>query len=103
MRDSSKVLGALVLGAAAGAVLGLLFAPDKGSNIRQKIKDNAEDILDELADKIEEGRETLSGLKEKLMDMPEKMEKAEEEMSGNFSQNGSANKGRTRNPVNGGV
>ncbi len=48
MSDNGKILGALVLGAAAGAVLGLLFAPSKGSELVGKIKDNAEDLIDDL-------------------------------------------------------
>jgi gas vesicle protein len=67
MKDNTKILGALVLGAAAGAVLGLLFAPSKGSELRQQIKDNAEDLIDELAEKINEGKETISNLREKAM------------------------------------
>ena len=38
MSDNGKVIGALVLGAAAGAALGILFAPTKGSDLRHKIK-----------------------------------------------------------------
>jgi gas vesicle protein len=65
MSDTGKVLGALVLGAAAGAVLGLLFAPSKGSELRQKISDSTGDIIDELTEKINEGKHTLAGLKDK--------------------------------------
>lgn len=71
MKDNTKILGALVLGAAAGAVLGLLFAPSKGTDLRKQIKDNAEDIIDELAEKINEGKETLSGLKDKALSKAE--------------------------------
>ena len=38
MSENGKVLSALLLGAAAGAVLGLLLAPEKGSDTRKKIK-----------------------------------------------------------------
>lgn len=67
MSDNGKILGALLLGAAAGAVLGLLFAPDKGSNTRKNIQGGAEDLLDQLSDKISEGKKTLYGLKDKAM------------------------------------
>jgi gas vesicle protein len=82
MSDNGKILGALVLGAAAGAVLGLLFAPSKGSELRQKISDNAGDLIDELSDKIGEGKEMLAGLKDKAMTKADELKgRAEDELS----------------------
>jgi gas vesicle protein len=82
MSDNGKILGALVLGAAAGAVLGLLFAPSKGSELRQKISDNTGDLIDELTDKIGEGKEMLAGLKEKAMTKADELKgRAEDELS----------------------
>jgi gas vesicle protein len=100
MKDNSKVLGALIVGAAAGAVLGLLFAPDKGSSLRQKIKDNAEDMLDELADKIEEGRETLNNLREKMVDHANNMKSKMEDEAESYTRNGYGNRNTgNKNPV----
>ncbi|MES2285112.1 MAG: YtxH domain-containing protein [Bacteroidota bacterium] len=67
MTTNGKIIGALLIGAAAGAVLGLLFAPSKGSELRQKIKDSTGDLADELSEKIKEGKDALSGLKERMM------------------------------------
>lgn len=67
MTTNGKIIGALLLGAAAGAVLGLLFAPSKGSDLRQKIKDSTSDLADELSNKIKEGKDALSGLQERVM------------------------------------
>ncbi|MCE9538186.1 MAG: YtxH domain-containing protein [Bacteroidetes bacterium] len=67
MTTNGKIIGALLVGAAAGAVLGLLFAPSKGSDLRQKIKDSTGDLADELSEKIKEGKEALSGLKDRMM------------------------------------
>jgi gas vesicle protein len=93
MSDTGKVLGALVLGVAAGAALGLLFAPSKGSELRQKISDNASDILDELNDKIGEGKDVLSELKDKVTSKVDSLKnKAEEEIGnvkGSVKQTGS--------------
>ena len=52
--STGKVLLGLVAGAAAGAVLGILFAPEKGSTTRQQISEKGEDILDSLKTKLDE-------------------------------------------------
>lgn len=86
MSDNGKIIGALVLGAAAGAVLGLLFAPSKGSELREKIKDNAEDLMDELSSKIKEGKDTLTGLKDKVASKAEDMKTKAEKTASNSMQ-----------------
>ena len=50
--NTAKVVGALVLGAAAGAALGVLFAPKKGSETRQDIADNAKKMSKNLKNKF---------------------------------------------------
>lgn len=44
MKTSNVLLG-IVAGAAVGAVLGVLFAPDKGSNTRKKITKKGEEFV----------------------------------------------------------
>ena len=47
-----KIAGALLLRAAVGAGLGLLFAPDKGSETRKKIVDEIKDLTDDVKEKV---------------------------------------------------
>lgn len=59
MKTSSTILG--ILGAAAaGAFLGVLFAPDKGSETRKKIKDKSKDYGDNLKGKFDGIVSTIS-------------------------------------------
>jgi len=47
MKNSDVVVGVLG-GLAVGAILGILFAPDKGSNTRIKIAEKGTDLKDNL-------------------------------------------------------
>lgn len=59
MKNSGKILLATLGGLVAGVTLGLLFAPDKGSETRKKVKDMA----DKAKDKV---KETADDLKRKM-------------------------------------
>lgn len=52
--NSGKIAISLVAAAAIGAVLGILFAPAKGSALRRKIKRMGEKEVDVLKDKYNE-------------------------------------------------
>ena len=50
--SSSKTLLGFVAGAAVGALAGILFAPDKGSKTRKKIKQKSGDMADSVKHKF---------------------------------------------------
>jgi gas vesicle protein len=66
--SSGKVLLGLLAGVAAGALIGILFAPDKGWNTRKKITKKADDYVDSMQDKFNEFLETASKIKENMKD-----------------------------------
>jgi gas vesicle protein len=48
MNDNTKVVAALLIGLAAGAALGILFAPDKGNETRDKLSESLKGLSDSI-------------------------------------------------------
>jgi gas vesicle protein len=82
MNDNSKVVVALLAGLAAGAALGILFAPDKGEDTRDKLGQSLKDLGDSIKDKAADEINNLSSFKEKVVSsIKSKLRDAEEEYS----------------------
>jgi len=75
--NSKKVLVGVVAGIAAGALLGILFAPKKGSETRKKIltlggefgnlaKEKFNELLDGIIEKLEGSKDEVSELTQKV-------------------------------------
>ncbi len=47
-----KIILGVLAGAAAGAIIGILFAPDKGKDTRKKIIHKGEEYVDNLKEKV---------------------------------------------------
>lgn len=72
--SSGKLLSGILVGVAAGAVLGMLFAPDKGCETRKKLRQTTDDLVNNLksklntmADEMAEKYEDVSERSESLM------------------------------------
>ena len=59
MKNTSKMLIALGAGLAIGGVLGVLFAPDKGSVTRHKIAEGGKKLKDKISRKVKMGKEKM--------------------------------------------
>ena len=58
--STGKVVLGVLAGVAAGAAIGILFAPDKGSKTRRKIIKKGKHYKDELGDKFDEFIESIT-------------------------------------------
>lgn len=91
MANSGSTFLALLTGAAIGAGLGMLYAPDSGEETRRKLGENARRTQEDLNRRYKETSSNLSGKAKKAkMDFEDKLEetlssasfKADEILSG---------------------
>jgi gas vesicle protein len=79
MTTKSKVLLGILGAAAAGVVIGLLIAPEKGKDMRKKIRKTADDWADNLGQLWSRGKEAAEDAAE---DVKEKVKHAKSSFDG---------------------
>jgi len=67
MSDNSKVVAALLVGLAAGAALGILFAPDKGNETRDKLAESLKNLGESIKETASAEIENLMNFKDKVV------------------------------------
>jgi gas vesicle protein len=76
--DTKKIIGALLIGTAIGAAIGILFAPAKGTATRKAITEKGEDLTDTMKDKFNEF----------LQEVKNEYQQVKEKAASHFSDNG---------------
>ena len=75
--NTGSTIVAILVGVTIGAGLGILFAPDKGSKTREKMKDSFDDLKDQAKSKWssleEETKEKFSKGKDELKETVESL------------------------------
>jgi len=73
--NTGKVIGAIFLGAAIGGALGILFAPDKGTETRRNISKKGNDLTDAVKEKfdaiVDKFKKEVEDVKEQATDFAE--------------------------------
>lgn len=67
MTKNGKIILGVLGAAAAGAVIGLLLAPDKGSDLRKKISKAADDFAGNITDMILSNKDKFYNAKDRIV------------------------------------
>jgi len=67
--EKGKIIAGVLGGIALGALLGVLFAPEKGSITRRKISKKGEEYLDDIKDKFDEFLDNVAEKYSEVKDM----------------------------------
>ncbi len=63
----------MLAAAAAGAAIGVLIAPDKGSELRRKIKTGFDEVMDDVAELLAIGKEEMKNMYASAQEMQQEM------------------------------
>lgn len=78
MNTTTKMILGIAVAAAAGAAIGMLMAPEKGSDLQKRIKVGASDLINEFSTLLVIGKELASEFKVKAL--PHHEEKTPEQV-----------------------
>jgi gas vesicle protein len=67
MKLSVKIFSALAVGIATGAMIGILFAPDKGSETRRKMSERGKKVANDISEKLESFKESCNNKEEEIL------------------------------------
>lgn len=81
MNKTAKIFIGLAGLFAAGAVLGALYAPDKGERTRRRIVRKGRRVYHSVNDTIEESRDALEEIRDRLKDNLERVNDEVERLS----------------------
>ena len=83
MANGGKMILGILGAAAAGVIVGMLIAPEKGEDLRNNLKKTAEDWMDEFAKLTGKGKDYVNDLKNQAMaGVNELRDDAEENING---------------------
>jgi gas vesicle protein len=68
MKKKNEILLSLGIGLAVGGILGVLFAPDKGSETRRKISESGSNLKKGFKDKLNLSKQKVNKFKDELVE-----------------------------------
>lgn len=79
MNNNTKLLVGILGAAAAGLVIGMMIAPEKGSDLRRNLKQTADGWIDELSNWVNKGKEYIDEVRSRASEETASLESDVEE------------------------
>jgi gas vesicle protein len=79
---TTKVILGILGAAAAGLVVGMLIAPEKGTDMRKNLKQTADDWVDELSNWVGKGKEYIDEVRSRASEEVSSLQETAEEEVG---------------------
>ncbi|OQP48748.1 hypothetical protein A4D02_08575 [Niastella koreensis] len=74
MTSNTKIILGMLAAAAAGAAIGVLLAPEKGSELRRKIKDGIDEVMEDVSELLALGRDEMKSMYKTAQEAEAEME-----------------------------
>lgn len=89
--STGKLVSVVVAGLAVGSIMGILYAPDKGSETRKKISDKHNEFMDKIKSKCSDLSNSLKQQFESLAEQAHHVAEEENNELGNVKNNDQIN------------
>lgn len=64
----------MLAAAAAGAAIGILLAPEKGSELRRKIKDGIDEVMEDVSELLALGKDEMKNMYKSAQEVEHEIE-----------------------------
>src|SRR5690349_11154 len=74
MTSNTKIILGMLAAAAAGAAVGILLAPEKGSELRRKIKTGIDEVMEDVSELLALGKDEMKNMYKGAQEVEQELE-----------------------------
>jgi gas vesicle protein len=74
MTSNTKIILGMLAAAAAGAAVGILLAPEKGSELRRKIRNGIDEVMEDVSELLAIGKDEMKNMYKEAQEVQQEFE-----------------------------